>query len=204
MILSTGCDIVALRAINADRTKQANFYSKIIVDSEKGLYDNALSGVLLLEHFVWLAWSVKESVYKFLQRHQHDLVFSPSKINLEQLSQDDSNQAIFNGISQFGSRKLYSWSVVTTEYIFSVVNDRDDFNNVYWQIKKIGSAEPEDQSAEVRKLLMAKLSELFPGDHLIIEKSLSGYPVILKNHSEVDAAISFTHHDHYVAYSFIL
>src|SRR5262245_43862973 len=84
-MISTGNDIVALRAINVDRTKQPNFYAKIITDNEKSLYDKALFAVLPLEHFLWLAWSVKESIYKFLQRHQHDLVFSLSKITVEQV-----------------------------------------------------------------------------------------------------------------------
>ena len=82
----TGCDIVALKAINVARSQQSRFYSKIIVDAEKSFYDKALSAVMPVEHFVWLAWSVKESVYKFLQRGKPDLVFSPSKIVIYQLS----------------------------------------------------------------------------------------------------------------------
>lgn len=202
---STGNDIVALGAINVDRTKQSDFYSKIIVDAEKALYDNALSGVLPLEHFVWLAWSVKESVYKFLQRHQHDLVFSPSKINVEQLTRGDAasnDQAIFDGVSGFGSHKMYSRSVVTGEYIFSVVNDEDDFAHIYSDVKRIGSTEPADQSAAVRDLVLHKLQELFPADRFKIEKSTVGFPVLFRNEVEADIPLSFAHHDHYVGYSF--
>ena len=72
-MISTGNDIVALKAINVARTKQQNFYSKIITVSEKALYDEHFSGRLLFEHFVWLAWSVKESVFKYLQRINPDL-----------------------------------------------------------------------------------------------------------------------------------
>ena len=53
-----GNDIVALKAIDVSRTKQSNFYSKIIVPAEKSLHDRTLSTVLPLELFVWLAWSI--------------------------------------------------------------------------------------------------------------------------------------------------
>jgi len=63
-MISTGNDIVAFKAINVTRTKQQNFYSKIITDSEKTLYDEQFSDRLPFEQFIWLALSVKESVFK--------------------------------------------------------------------------------------------------------------------------------------------
>ena len=68
-MISTGNDIVALKAINVARTKQQKFYNKIITGSEKALYEGQFSERLPFEYFVWLAWSVKESVFKYLQRN---------------------------------------------------------------------------------------------------------------------------------------
>lgn len=213
-MISTGNDIVALKAINVDRTKQPNFYCKIITDNEKSLYDKALFAVLPLEHFVWLAWSVKESVYKFLQRHQHDLVFSPSKIVVEQviLPEVDKPKSItdlddslnYHGVVIYGGRKLYYRSILKDDYIFSVANNSENFDHVFWDVQKIGSTEPEDQSIAVRDLVLHKLKDLFPIDHFKIEKNLAGFPVLLKNGNEADIPISFAHHHHYVAYSFVL
>ena len=83
-MLGTGNDIVALAAINVERTRQSNFYSKILSLSEQQLY-NELQSQLPFENFVWLAWSVKESAYKFLKRFMPDLVFSPTKIMITNL-----------------------------------------------------------------------------------------------------------------------
>src|ERR1700761_9130738 len=76
---STGNDIVALKAINIARTKQPNFYSKILSVSEKDLYDQPFSDKIPFENFVWLCWSIKESAYKFLDRIVPDRVFSPTR-----------------------------------------------------------------------------------------------------------------------------
>jgi len=214
----TGCDIVALKAINVDRTKQANFYSKIIITAEKSLYDEALSAVVPFEHFVWLAWSVKESVYKFLQRGNPDLVFSPSKINIKQLTvpapipspaeetegQGFDNNRVYSGFIMYGDQQFYSRSTLNNDLIFSVVNDVDDFTATYWGIKKIDSSEPDVQSAAVRIFILNSLNSLFPGEGLRIEKSPYGYPMVLQNDTELPVIISFAHHDLWVAYSFVL
>ncbi|MGZ3833295.1 MAG: 4'-phosphopantetheinyl transferase family protein, partial [Mucilaginibacter sp.] len=85
-MISTGNDIVALKTINIARTKQQNFYRKIISASEKDLYDRQISDKLPFDVFVWLLWSVKESGYKYLQRITPELVFSPTKIIITQLA----------------------------------------------------------------------------------------------------------------------
>lgn len=215
MTISTGNDIVALKAINIDRTRQPNFYSKIITDNEKSLYDEALFAVLPLEHFVWLAWSVKESVYKFLKRHQHDLIFSPSKIIIAHVtppakqSQAQREGIGFDGESAckveatFVGHKFHARTILSRDYIFSVVDNHSGFSKVHWGIKKIGSSEPQDQSAAVRELVLHKFRDLFPEDNFKIGKSLTGLPVLFKNGTETAIPVSFAHHDHYVAYSFV-
>jgi phosphopantetheinyl transferase (holo-ACP synthase) len=213
-MISTGNDIVALGAINVDRTKQPNFYSKIITDNEKSLYDKALFAVLPLEHFVWLAWSVKESVYKFLQRHQHGLVFSPSRIVVEQVvlpevdkpnSIEDLDDSLnYHGVAIYAGRRLYYRSILKDDYIFSVVNNSENFDHVFWGVRKIGSTQPEDQSTEARNMVLDTLASLLPGNQFKIEKSLAGYPIVIKNGSETDIPVSFAHHDHFVGYSFVL
>ncbi len=53
-MLSTGNDIVALNAINVTRTKQPQFYSKILTPSEAELYNQPDFAALPFEIFVWL------------------------------------------------------------------------------------------------------------------------------------------------------
>ena len=210
-----GNDVVALHAINVDRTIQYRFYSKIIVDSEKLIYDQSLASSLPFEYFVWLAWSIKESAYKCLQRYQHDLVFSPSNTLIKQVQLPESRftsttEGIgFDGVSvckalvNSGHHQLFSCSIITKDYIFSVVNDTNDFSKTCWKVKKIGSNDREEQSLAVREMLLHKLHELYPADLFKIEKSLFGFPVLLKNGAEADFPVSFAHHDHFAGYAFL-
>src|ERR1700744_5977602 len=127
-----GNDIVALAVINATRTRQPNFYSKIILPAEQELYSAEFEDKLPFEHFVWLAWSVKESIYKFLQKKTPDLVFSPSKIIIKRLmppqlparsvklSQGRGFERVpaYEGEVTFGNETLYSRSLIDMDFIF--------------------------------------------------------------------------------------
>jgi phosphopantetheinyl transferase (holo-ACP synthase) len=213
-MISTGNDIVALKAINIARTKQLNFYKKILSNSEKDFYDRQFSGKILLEHFVWLLWSVKESAYKFLQRITPELVFSPMRTIISQLELPVNNVAIkfegrgfddktvYKGMVTFGDHTLYSRSVIGEEFIFSVVNQEDSFENTCWGIQLITLAASVDQSKAVRVILINRLKAIFPDDNLQIDKSPHGYPVLFKDGVEIPIPVSLAHHDHYVAYSF--
>ena len=212
-MIGTGNDIVALKAINIARTKQPNFYKKILSVSEKELYDRQFSGKISLENFVWLLWSIKESAYKFLQRITPDLVFSPTRtivsqiippannttVKLEGCGFDDDN--VYTALVTFGADTLYSCSIIDDEFIFSVVNQGDSFEHTCWGIKLINLPEGEYQSKAVREFLTDRLNALFPGDDLKIGKSIHGYPVILKDEVEIEMPVSLAHHDRYVAYS---
>ena len=80
---STGNDIIGLKIINPQLTKQERFYSKILSFSEIELYYRKASATIPLENFIWLVWSIKESVYKYQKRNFPDLLFSPGKIIIQ-------------------------------------------------------------------------------------------------------------------------
>jgi len=198
---STGNDIVALTAINVARTKQPNFHSRIISSIESDLYYSDLEEQLAFEHFVWLAWSVKESAYKYLKRFDTGLVFSPSKMRIVGLKRVAE---YLHGAVQCGDQMLYFQSVVNNKFIFSIVNDKADFSETYWNIKQIDFNGPATQSGAVREFLLEKLAELFPATDLQIAKSAYGWPIIANEEGELPTPVSFTHHDNFVAYSFQL
>jgi phosphopantetheinyl transferase (holo-ACP synthase) len=212
-MISTGNDIIALKTINIARTKQQNFYRKIISASEKDLYDRQFSDNLPFDVFVWLLWSVKESVYKYLQRVTPELVFSPTRIIIAQLALPATNfveqfegrgfdeNSVYKSVISFGDHKLYSRSVISEEFIFSVVNCTEDFGHIRWGIQLIDSSEPDIQSKAVREFLMRALNSMFPESDLLVDKSPHGYPIILKDGVEVALPVSLAHHGHYVAYS---
>jgi phosphopantetheinyl transferase (holo-ACP synthase) len=212
-MISTGNDIIALKTINIARTRQKFFYRKIISVSEKDLYDRQLLDNLPFDVFVWLLWSVKESVYKYLQRITPELVFSPTRITITQLTLPAGNfveqfegrgfddNSVYKGVINFGDHTLYSRSLISEEFIFSVVNCTDNFGHIRWGIQLIDSSEPDVQSKAVREFLLEKLTLLFPGSDLLVDKSPHGYPIILKDGLEIALPVSLAHHSHYVGYS---
>ena len=215
-MISTGNDIVALKAINVARTKQQNFYSKIITETEKALYDEQFSDELLFEQFIWLAWSVKESIFKYLQRINPNLIFSPSKIKISELiapaaksilhfeGRDFNSESVYRGVVDFSPHTFYSRTIISDDFIFSVVNHTNNFEKVLWGIKKIDSIDADDQSKAVRVFALAMLNTLFPDSELEIDKNSHSCPIILKNEIEIPVPISMAHHAHWVGYSFAI
>jgi hypothetical protein len=207
-VKSAGNDIVALKIIDKPRTIHPAFYSKFILPSEQALYE--LPG-LPFENFVWLLWSVKEAAYKYLQRHDHELIFSPSKIIVQSIKSSagfESAQwgggACYTGTVMQDEHALYYRTIVHEEYITTVVNDDESFANVYWGVQHIDQVDSKSQSAGVRSFILDKLRSFFPADVLSIKKSPAGYPMLFNGGKQSDILLSFAHHDRYVAYSFRL
>jgi phosphopantetheinyl transferase (holo-ACP synthase) len=211
---STGNDIVALKAINVARTSQENFYKKVIAGSEHTLYNEPVSEKISFATFVWLLWSVKESAYKFLQRLSPALVFSPTKFVVNWLElparqgmvrsegQGFDHMAAYRCAITYGGQALHSCSLITGEWIFSVVSQDESFCDIYWGIQKIASVDPDAQSRAVRELLIRRLHAFFPESNLRVGKSPVGIPIVLNDDAEIPVPVSLAHHEHYVGYSF--
>lgn len=215
-MISTGNDIVSLDAIDRQRTIQPRFYSKILTPSEQALYPRQGSSGLPFENFVWLLWSVKESVYKYRQRLEPGLVFSPAKIVIRQLdspdrasgtvddfSPDVSGAAFYQAIVHSDSGIFYSRSTLHSAYISTVVSEDAVFGQVWWGVTSIDGAGYVEQSASVRTLLLDKLCSLVPAsdETLHIEKSPGGCPLVFRGEKEMSIPVSLAHHGHFVAYS---
>jgi phosphopantetheinyl transferase (holo-ACP synthase) len=216
---NAGNDIISLDIINIARTKQSRFYSKILTASEIALYREEEFARIHFEKFLWLLWSVKESAFKFLQRSNPTLVFSPTKFVVKHLSMplgysetkfgvskvEDCgfhNRIVFKGVVTFESGMLFSRSLIYRELIASVVNDKETFENTWWGIQLIDKPFPENQSFAVRKFLVDKLQNLFHLDGLRVDKSLHGFPIVFTGKKEEPISVSLSHHHLLVAYSF--
>jgi len=217
---SAGNDIISLGSINKQRSKDSRFYTKILSASEQALYQQPECMGMLLEHFVWLAWSIKESAYKYLKRGFPDLVFSPTRIIIQhiefpkdkrstgfkesQWQGNASDETCYKGTVIFGSTTLYFRSKIYSELIATVVNDDENFEHVSWGIRMIGQTDAAHQSKEVRSFLLYTLNTILPFPDLQIEKSPVGYPVVLQGTKELKMPVSFAHHGRFIAYSFVL
>jgi phosphopantetheinyl transferase (holo-ACP synthase) len=218
-LISTGNDIIDLTAIDVHRTRQERFYSKFLSISEAdGRLYNSL-GNLPFENFVWLLWSVKEAVYKFSKRCFPRIVFSPKKIITRQISipsvknfplmerkeienvsliKEECYCCIIN--TEIG--QYYSRSKVDNEIIFTIVNDTENFDDIWWGIKYISEVDPTHQSETVRGFALKKFKEIYPNTKIAISKNPVGYPTLEVNENAMKIPLSFTHHFRFVGYAF--
>ena len=212
-MLSAGNDIVSLSEINVARTQTEPLYSKILSVSEIALYEK-LKSAILFEHYVWLLWSIKESAFKYLQRIDPELLFTPVKFGITQLNipkgyflvsfDGNENTLTITGNVEFDNYKIYSRSVIYKELISSVVDADKDFKGVYSAIKYIDSTVNTVQSAAVRSFLIDHLVKETGTSNLTIGKNADSIPILFEGAKELQIPVSLSHHGHYIAYSFKL
>lgn len=219
-MISTGNDIIALKAIDRNRTREKKFWSKILSLSESNLYLHERFATLPYENFVWLLWSVKESVYKCMQRNNPKLLFSPRKIIIESINFPERDTITIFGKGEHEQTSFhegecyhctanveeeifYSRSKFYDELVYSVASNNEIFENILWGIKFIDQIDYENQSAEVRSFVLKKLNSFFPEDNLEIRKNAAGCPILMNGIKELNIPLSFSHHEQFIAYSFI-
>jgi hypothetical protein len=218
-MISAGNDIVSLTATNVTRTKSPEFYSKIISRAEKALFNTLNHEALPFDRFVWLLWSVKESAFKYLHRLDPELVFTPVKFEVQSIvippgyscTESDADEITgigftglpaFNATIAFAGKKLFSRTVVYKEYVSSVVNHTEDFDGIYWGIKRIGDTSYKYQSAAVREFALGSLHAKLGFDNLAIKKSKDDVPFLLSYDKQLETPISLSHHGQWIAFSF--
>ncbi|MEO7211069.1 MAG: 4'-phosphopantetheinyl transferase superfamily protein [Chitinophagaceae bacterium] len=199
---STGNDIVSLQKIDKERTAQYRFYSKILVPAERDLFDHAPLAIPF-ENYVWLLWSVKESAYKYFQRLESELLFSPlkfvvSEINIQQ-EKEDSTNTIFTGRVIFDNHTLYFLSDYNEVRIHTIVHHENNFDKIRSGITEIQSEKYADQSAAAKELLKQDLEKYFTGK-ILIEKSEAGYPEVFCDGKKMDMAVSLSHDGFWVGW----
>jgi phosphopantetheinyl transferase (holo-ACP synthase) len=219
-MFSTGNDIVSLADINVLRTQEPVFYKKILSEAEIIQYQQEYSGAISFINYVWLLWSIKESGYKYLQRIDPELLFSPTKFVVNNLVCPlKSRTEPFNGsiIEQkgfeeetvhtarvtHGKNTLRSRSTFYPDMVHSVVHHTESFDSVNWGIKTITSTDAKSQSEAVRAFLLNKLKTVFFDNQLQVSKSKHGVPFVMHRQKQIPILVSFSHHKQFIAYSFI-
>jgi phosphopantetheinyl transferase (holo-ACP synthase) len=218
-MISAGNDIVSFAATNPERTKQPQFYNKILNQTETVKYEELYSTLLPFEVYIWLLWSVKEAAYKYLKRLDAGLVFSPTKFIIDQLLQPAcplvknfgeipiegagfDNSKTWAGVVNYGSHTLYFRSLLYSEMVHSVVNHSGCFDDVHWGIQTIHNTESSNQSEAVRVFLLERLQSNFTGRILEVGKDPQDIPVALVDQGKIQLPVSFSHHGQFVGYCF--
>jgi phosphopantetheinyl transferase (holo-ACP synthase) len=219
-MLSAGNDIVSLNGIDTTRTKQPNFYSKILTPAETALYSEPGLSAIPFEVFVWLLWSIKESAFKFVQRIDPTILFTPVKFEVRKINTpplftiNSFSETKLTGIGferlpaitsiiTFEGKTFYSNSLIYTELIATVVNAEANFNNIHWGIKQIDSTGTAIQSSEVRAFAINSLQQALGDSRIAINKNKHQIPVAIQNQAKA-LPISLSHHENWVGYSFSL
>jgi len=128
------------------------------------------------------------------------LVFSPTKIILQTIIPPGENKPWYTGTVIFNGDVFYYQSDVTDEYVNTVVNNTDSFEDIKWSMGKIEPASNAERSAMAWAFLQNELRGLL-GDNIRMEKSPLGYPVILRGEVVLDIPISLSHDGDFVSYS---
>ncbi|MFD2146750.1 4'-phosphopantetheinyl transferase family protein [Mucilaginibacter antarcticus] len=206
-MISAGNDIVALSAVDLQRTELPAFYSKFITKAEFALHEHS---ALPFTTFVWLLWSVKESAYKYLKRLNNSLVFPPINIIVEQLTLSDQTlddnlrcdlliDTQFIGVVVHNQTSVYFRTLINKDFIATTIGG----DKVYWGIQNIVDANYKTQSDAVRLFALDALGEIVTSDDLWIDKHAdAGYPIVMHGQHPVDIPLSFAHHGSLVSYSF--
>lgn len=141
-------------------------------------------------------------------------MFSPTKIIIQKihvptnsfLLNDEKHEAVsftdeycFCCEVSFNNHIFFTRSLLQDDFIFTVVNNTNDFENIYWGIKAIENNANENQSQCVRNFVLKRLQTIFIDDTLSIEKAEAGCPFLKQ---QKNLPISFSHHGNYVAYAF--
>lgn len=214
---SIGNDIVALHMIDPGRSQFPGFYAKILAPSEAGLHQPPLSFPV----FLWTLWSIKESVYKFVRRHEPDLVFGPTKIIAEiflpiaatvagavqsptpaQSAIASAPSSVFQSRVRFRDAVFHTRSHIFPDCISTVVSSTDDFTDVHWGLQRTGDASSVAESAAVRHYFLEELCLLYPDSIWALDKSPAGHPILLRDNQPSEIPVSFAHHGGIVGYAY--
>ena len=220
---STGNDLVSLEATRPERTTLPRFYSRILTPAEtEGYHRHRLTASgLPFDHYIWLCWSVKESVYKYKKRLFPELVFAPLHIAIRHLDPPDGPLGYYQGTvvgpasapsgtvvglapGEEPGETLHSRTRIQDGVIMTIVSEDPEFSDTHWGYSTIGSATYAEQSAAVRTLLLGELRTVLSRDDLRLQKDPAGCPIVLAEDQPLAIPVSLAHHDRYVGYSYRL
>lgn len=212
-MISTGNDIVDLSKIDNQRTAQPRFFGKMLVPAEIEMY-NAHKELPFVT-YVWLLWSIKESVFKFHKRNNPALHFAPRKTIVQELSvAPDAIQQLNNVVTvdymykadvsvrsviSLDGHTFYGTSYFYKDVIHSIAQAHRE-TETQWAIQRTDKDTYEEQSLAVREFFTKHFSH--PNtERISVRKNEVGYPVVTVDGIVSNMPVSFSHHGNYVAFS---
>lgn len=177
-----GNDIVDLQlAKTQSNWERKGYLAKIFTPEEQ----NAILNAKNPNNMVWLFWSMKEAVYKIVNRQTLERFYSPQKFECEIIFLDDETAeglVAYNGITYFTKSDL------SQRFICTIAS------NEIINFKKIST----------KYLLNNKnYNQLLKQEFGInIEKNIFGIPEIIDFEQKTKKPVSISHHGRYLAIAY--
>ncbi|MEL7220728.1 MAG: 4'-phosphopantetheinyl transferase superfamily protein [Bacteroidota bacterium] len=196
-----GNDIVDLAyARQMSNWQRPRFLDKVFSATEQHMIKEAEDP----ERWVWLLWSIKESVYKLIHRNMQRSFFAPKRIECVAVTPTITNEAV-KFVVHYEDQTYFGESQLDQAYLHSIAyaaNKNPDYSAASFSLEQCDYTH---QQAFIRRELLrqyAKTEDLAV-ERLSIQKNISGIPAIYLGGVQQDTVLSISHHGYFAAYAFI-
>jgi phosphopantetheinyl transferase (holo-ACP synthase) len=206
-----GNDIVAYKHSRCvGKWQQEKFLQKILQLNEV----EALKMQINKDAFLWTLWTLKEAAYKLSCFLGNRNKFHPNEFEIHgtEIIKDEDVQSFALPLTNVATAKnhcyktsihfkgkiFYGHTLITHQYIHSLVTEAEQFKNMYWAIGEHQNYNKNDYSNEVRAFAKQQLYN----QHYFFEdiiKDVDGIPFVLKN--EEENFISLSHDQQFVSFA---
>lgn len=193
-----GNDIVDLSISTiGEKERRSRFLEKILTRLEMDIL-GSLGGE---DRYVWLIWSIKESVYKIVSRGLQKSIYAPKSIQCIDIN--CSGKGVYYADIHYGGDTFISKSIVNKEYIHTVASaSHSVINQSDVQIFAIPK-DADESGYTIRKVIESvRLPKSHNYGSLSVIKDKNRVPRIYDEETEI-GYLSITHHGSYGAYVFI-
>lgn len=193
-LLSVGNDVIDLSLVQEERTIQERFYSKIITQSELKLYkEHKGLETIPFYTFIWIAWSIKESAYKFIKRNFPEVIFSPMKMEIIKMRFSKEKELI--SIVKIQSHSINCRTIYTSQLVHT--------NTFFQEIKDTESHIFYNQENVYKNVTEYFLDFQKSNSNVNIKKNENGFPELFIDDVKQESKISFSDHGSYLSFAIL-
>lgn len=194
-----GNDIVDLTtSVIGQGERRLRYLEKILTENEIQILDSLGNE----DKWIWLLWSIKESVYKIIHRSERKMKYVPKSIQCIEVCfishEEYYSKVVYNGAMYIAK------SLMHDDYISTVATaDSEDMDKIYHESFPI--PKDDNQSEYLDNKVRVFYSNLInPGrKNLTIKRDKNGIPHLVYDEQEI-GYLSFSHHGQFGAFAFIL
>lgn len=193
-----GNDIIDLSIAKVgEGMRRLRFLKKIFTDTELAFIKDSQREDL----YIWLMWSIKESVYKIIVRKENRIRYAPKSICCDSVVPLKNN--VYKSTVVYNGRYFYSRSIIKGDCIHTIAfKDRgikNDIQSASFEINKINH-----RGGSLDEQVMKSLdhSKNNVKSQIWIQRDGNRIPRIYKNDKEI-GMLSLSHHGRFEGYAYL-